>query len=487
MIDQKEKGLAGGRYQMLDESEVKEIHSTSLRILEEIGVKSNSDNVLSFYDSKGAKVNYQDGVIRLPRELISQTLSSAPSEVPLFGREEQHNLSLSNKKTYFGTGGAATQVLDLESNQVHPATVDTLARTARLVYSLNNLHFFIRPVTITDVAEEEIDINTYYTALSNTTKHVTGSLYTIEGAKDVIEMASLIKGGKEKLRQEPIVSFILEMLISPLKLDEKVFEILKVAVKAGIPVIPASAPMSGSTSPVTLAGTLAQVHAEALFGVVTAQMIQEGAPVIYGAVPFSTSMKTMASLGGSVEMAMMNSAAAQLSQSIEVPSYVGGGVTDSKIPDQQAGIEKAMSLFQVGLAGGNYIHHAGMLESLLTISFEQYVVDNDIIGMVTRDLKGIDINQETLAFNVLEQVVEQGDNFITQPHTVKYARSKEHFIPQVLDRSSRDEWKARGGLDTRKRAKKKAKKLLNNHKPKPLPRDVEDEITSRYDLVRYAS
>lgn len=486
MIDQK-KGLAGGRYQMLDESEVKEIHSTSLRILEEIGVKANSDNVLSFYGSKGAEVNYQDGVIRLPRELISQALSSAPSKVPLFGREEQHNLSLSNKKTYFGTGGAAIQVLDLESNQAHPATVDTLARTARLVDSLNNLDFFIRPVTITDVAEEEIDINTYYTALSNTTKHVTGSLYTIEGAKDVIEIASLIKGGKEKLRQEPIVSFILEMLTSPLKLDEEVFEILKVAVEAGIPVIPASAPMSGSTSPVTLAGTLAQVHAEALFGVVTAQMIQEGAPVIYGAVPFSTSMKTMASLGGSVEMAMMNSAAAQLSQSIEVPSYVGAGVTDSKIPDQQAGIEKAMSLFQVGLAGGNYIHHAGMLESLLTISFEQYVVDNDIIGMVTRDLKGIDINQETLAFNVLKQVVEQGDNFITQPHTVKYARSKEHFIPQVLDRSSRDKWKARGGLDTRKRAKKEAKKLLNNHKPKPLPREAEDEITSRYDLVRYAS
>ncbi|MFQ5836172.1 MAG: trimethylamine methyltransferase family protein, partial [bacterium] len=247
-----------------------------------------------------------------------------------------------------------------------------------------------------------------------------------------------------------------------------------------IPVALSSAPMAGSTSPVTLAGTLALVNAEQLSGIVLTQLVSPGAPVLYGAIPSVADMSNMSFLCGAVELGVLNTAAAQLAQYYDIPFYAWAGLTESKIPDVQAGYEKATGALLVGLAGANYIHNAaGMLDSTTTVAYEQYVIDNEIIGMVMRALKGIEVNEETLALEVIDKV-GPGGNFLAEPHTVAHMRS-EFFFPKVSDRSRREKWLAEGGKDGSQRAREIAINILATHRPLPIPGKVDKKIRS---LVR---
>jgi trimethylamine--corrinoid protein Co-methyltransferase len=309
-----------------------------------------------------------------------------------------------------------------------------------LTENLENVHFFQCPIVCTDVPKEVVSINSFYAALAGTRKNVQESATDPQVAKDIIEMAAMIAGDEEVLRERPFISFVTSWMISPLRLDIGTSRVLETVASRGIPVALSSAPVTGSTAPATLAGLLTLVHAEELFGIVLAQIIREGAPVLYGPVPAVANMRNMAYLGGAVETGMMNAAAVQMANYIGVPIYSDAGQTDSKLSDIQAGYEKAANIFQVALAGGNYIHHAaGMLESMLAVSHEQFVIDNDINGMVLRALSGIEVNDDTLALDVIK-TIGPGGNYLTQRHTLKYARSDEFYIPTGADRNSRVAW-----------------------------------------------
>jgi len=361
-------GVRGGKYRLLSEKEIEQIHKASLKILRQTGIKSKNKEILSLFSKIGAKVNFEQGRIKFSPTLVEDALNKAPSKVILCGREEKNDLILEDKRVYCGTGGAALNVLDLETGKKREAVLKDIANIAKLVDALDNIHFFIRPVVARDVPREFLDVNKYYAALSNTSKHVMGSAYSVESALKVISIAEEIAGGGEKLRERPIISFITSWMKSPLQLDDSITSILIKIAEEGIPVALSAAPMAGSTSPVTLAGTLAQVNAEQLSGIVLTQSINPGAPVIYGAIPTVTDMRTMAFLGGAIELGILDAACAQLAQYYNLPFYAWGGLTDSKIPDIQAGYEKGATLLMVALAGANYIHNsAGMLESTITV------------------------------------------------------------------------------------------------------------------------
>ncbi len=468
-------GLIGGQYRPLSEEEVKRIHHASLKILEKVGITSYNRQVLDVFSQAGAKVDFNQGRVKIPSSLIEEVLPRAPSRVTLCGRKEENDLILEDKRVYFGTGGAALKVLDLETGEARKAVLQDIRDIARLVDALDNIHFFIRPVVAQDVPEEALDVNKYYAALTNTSKHVMGSAYSLESAAQVIRMAEEISGGSEKLRQRPIISFIFSWMKSPLSLDDYTTSVLIKVAQEKIPLALSSAPMAGSTSPVTLAGALAQVNAEQISGVLLTQLISPGTPVLYGAIPTIADMHTIDFLDGAVELGIMGAACAQMAQYYELPFYSWANLTDSKIPDIQAGYEKALTAFLVGLSGANYIHNAaGMLESTTTVAYEQYVIDNEIIGMVTRALQGIKVNSETLALEVIEKV-GPGGNFLAEEHTIKHMRS-EFFFPQVADRSKREKWLSEGGKDAREKAKQIAKHILATHKPLPIPREVEERI-----------
>ena len=265
-----------------------------------------------------------------------------------------------------------------------------------------------------------------------------GGCDTIEGVRQLWQLASLIADGEEQLRERPFFSVITNP-ISPLTLDTNTLKILEFCALNSIPATCAPAPIAGATSPATLAGTLAQLHAEALAGVAIAQVFSPGARVLYGAVPAVMDLRTMVLTMGSVETTMLNTCAVHLAKRYNLPIYASAGVTDAKIPDIQSGFEKGVSYLMVAMAGADYVHlAAGMLDSGNSISYEQFIIDNEILGMVHRVIRGVDVDQETLAVDIIENI-GPGGNYITEEHSIKHMFTQ-FFYPTLAIRMNFNRW-----------------------------------------------
>ena len=266
----------GGQYKPLSEKNIVKIHETSLRILEEIGVKVALEEALQIFKKHGAKVDGE--IVRIPPSVVEEALHLVPHRFLMAGREERHDLHMEDKRVYLGTGGAALTVLDLETGEARPGMLRDIARIAKLVDALDHVHFYLRPCVPQDIPKEAMDINQFYAALANTTKNVMAAAQSVQSARDVIEMARMIAGGHETLVKRPFISFVTSWMISPLHFATETTRVLLEVTKNRIPVALSSAPMAGSTSPVTLAGALAQVHAEQLSGICFTQLANPEAP-----------------------------------------------------------------------------------------------------------------------------------------------------------------------------------------------------------------
>ena len=472
------KGLVGGQYKPLTDEQVKQIHEASLSILARTGVQVEQPEALRLFTQAGVDVD--GNRVRLPQSLVEDAVDKAPSRVVLAGRNPDNDLILEGARVHIGTGGAALQVLDLETGKIRRAVLQDVARMARIVDALDNIHFYLLPIYPTDTSKENVDINSYYAGLANTTKHVQSGVYTIQGIRDVVEMCERISGGAGPLRERPIVSFITCWLVSPLKFATDVTTLLIETCRQRIPVVLSAAPMAGSTAPVTLAGMLAQLNAEQLAGLTLTQLVQPGCPVLIGPIPATADMRSGKYLGGSVELGLCNAAITQLAHFYRVPIYNSAGMTEAKIPDIQAGIEKTQSVIQVALAGANFIHHAaGMLEDMSTIAYEQFVIDNEMLGMAMRAVRGIEVNDDTLALDVIDRV-GPGGHYLMDEHTLRYMRTELYYPSAVFDRQGRDMWEEAGATDAWTRAKEIARRILAEHEPQPLDPQVDEWIRERY-------
>lgn len=464
------RGLPGGAYKPISAQEVEMIHKASMKIFEEVGVEVHDDLALKFLKEAGADVDYSKKRFWASESWVMDRVKKAPSQVTLCGREEKNDLILGGTNVYLGTGGTALNVLDIETGKKRPTLLSDVRNTAKLVDALDHVHFFVLPVYPSELSQENVDVNRFYAGLSNTSKHVMGGVYSVEGIRKVIKIGEAIMGSREALRKRPIFSMI-TCIMSPLKLDAKYTELMLEVIQAGIPLATPPAPIAAMTSPITLAGTLAQVNVEALSGVLLAQIVNPGTPVLFSYVPTTADMRTMAFLFGAVENGIMNAAGAQLAQYYKLPMYATAGVTESKIPDVQSGYEKMSTSMLAALAGANYIHDAaGLIESGMTVAYEQYVIDDEINGMVMRAVRGLEVDEESLAVDVVK-AVGPGGNFLAEQHTVDHMRS-EFYLPQVADRNNRINWEAQGSLDGRARAKEIAQNILKKHKPL----SIKDEI-----------
>lgn len=474
------EALSGGQYRPLGEGEVARVHEAALRVLEETGVAVGLEEARNIFRKHGARIDGE--IVKLLPSLVEEALSVVPRQFLMAGREDKHDLILGDKRVCMGTGGAALTVLDPETGLARQGTLRDVAEIARLCDALENVHFYLRPCIPHDIPREAMDINQFYAALANTTKPVMAAAQSPENVRAIIEMAAMIAGGREALIRRPLISFVTSWMISPLHFATETTRVLLEVAANRIPVALSAAPMAGSTSPVTLAGTLVQVHAEQISGICLTQFAHPGAPVLYGAIPSLADMKQMTYVGGGVEFGLMNAAVSQMAQYIGVPNYNSAGLTDAKIPDIQAGWEKAFSLCLCALAGSNFIHHAaGMLESMKAVAYEQYVIDNEIIGMALRLLRGIRISEETLATDAIREAGPAG-NYLASPHTVRFMR-QEYFRSTVADRRNREAWEADGSPDVRERARRIAKQILKNHRPLPIDPAVDREIRKRFTIL----
>ncbi len=479
------KGLRGGQYKPLSPEGIATIHDASLTILEKTGFtyETGLEDTAEMLEKAGADLDRDARRIRFPREMILEQIAKAPSRVVLYARDGKFDLDLTEDKVHLGTGGAAVKILDLETGEQRSSTLKDLYELGRLVDSLDHIHFFLRPCIPTDIPESEYDVNMYYACLKSTGKHIMSGVNDEAGLERVIDMASMLAGGKDKLQEKPIISVITSFAISPLKLCTQSTRIMQACNRQGIPVALSAAPMSGSTSPMTMAGTLAQLHAEQMVGITICQLTRPGAPLLYGGIPGMANMATMGYRGGGVECGMMNAAIHQLAAHIKVPNYNSAGLSDSKLPDAQAGWETAMTVLLGAMGGSNYMHHsAGMLESMLTVAHEQYVIDDEIIGMACKVLKGIDVDADHLALEDIDSVGPAG-NFMMSTHTLKYMRSEYFQGNGVTDSKSRSQWVQSGSLDSRERAKTIARKILGADQKSYIPENIDRAIREKFNIL----
>lgn len=424
---------------MLTRAEIDKIDRAGRRILKRVGVKILDHHTQKMLKAAGARVDFKADQVFFTGKWLDNMIAKAPPQFTLYSRDGKNDLHLGSGYVYFGNGGRVFQVLDMSTGGYRPTILKDVVNTAHLVDRLDNIRFYIIACQAHDLPPEFYHLNDFFHAFSNTTKHVMGGCDTIEGVRQLWQLATFMAGGEEPLTERPFVSVITNP-ISPLTLDPNTLEILEFCVLNGLPVTCAPAPIAGATSPATLAGTLAQLHAEALAGVAIAQVFSPGARVLYGAVPTAMDLRTMNLTMGSVETAMLNTCAVHLAKRYNLPVYASAGVTDAKIPDIQSGFEKGVSYLLVAMAGADYIHlAAGMLDSGNSISYEQFIIDNEILGMVHRLISGIDVNQKTLAVDVIENV-GPGGNYVTEEHTVKHM-FEQFFYPSLAIRMNFDRWK----------------------------------------------
>lgn len=454
------KTRQGGSYKPLSDEAVGKIHETTLRVFEEVGIEVRLPEARELFLEAGAVPAEKEHVLKIPAGLVERLIGQAPPVVTLCGRDESGALDchIGGRKVYMGTGGTALNVQDPGSDDSRPSRLDDIASMARLVDTLANIDFYMINVYPNDLDGDVVDINRFYTALKHTRKHIMGGVYTAQGIRNVIRMAEIIAGGPEALRERPLISMV-TCVVSPLRLDMHYSGLTIEVARKGIPVVVPAEPLCGATGPVTLAGTLVIQNVDTLSGVMLAQLANPGTPVIYGSVASVADLHTMKYLSGAVEMGLLNASAAQMSQHYRLPYYATAGMTDSKVSDAQAGYESAITNTLVALAGANYIHDAaGFIEFCMTASYEKLVIDNDIIGMVMRAVEGIEVNEETLAFDIIKKV-GPGGHYVAQGHTRKYMRAERH-LPKMGDQNERFEWEAAGSKDIRARAAEKARALL---------------------------
>ncbi len=472
----------GGSNRIFSESEIKEIHDASVYLMEKVGLKMHNPRVRQIFADHGAVVDDGAAIVKIPRAMLEEAVAAAPSRVLLCGREEKNDLVLEGTNTYLGTGGTVLYTLDLETGERRPTEARDVAGYARMTDALENVAFFVINCYPQDVPAEEADVNRFYHALANTSKHVMGGIYTAAGLKNVIRLAEEIAGGKARLLERPFVSFI-TLIMSPLVMEVTYTDFLIEIVRYGLPVATPAEPLAGATGPVTLAGTVTVNNVESLAGLVLAQLIRKGHPTLYGSTASIMDMVSGTYMAGAIESALINAGCAEMAQYYRVPIYATGGMSDSKIPDCQAGYESAATVMLPALAGANYIHDAfGLLEFCTTLSYEKMVIDNEIVGMVLRAVRGIEVSPETVAAGIIAEV-GPGGNFLSHRHTAAHVR-REFFFPRVADRQMRRDWEASGSSDTAERAREMASKIMREHRPLGFDEDLEALLRKNYPGIK---
>ena len=474
-------GLEGGRFKPLSDEDVLKIHHAALDVLEQIGLADAIPSCIEVCTAAGAIMN-DKGRLLFPRAVVEDTLAKAARRFPLHGQDPQHDLEPWGKRVYFGTAGAAVNIVDPVSGAYRESTVRDAYDIARIVDQMEHIHFYQRSVVCRDIPDPaDMDFNTCYASVMGTTKHVGTSWVAPEQCEASLEMLHMISGGEDKWRARPFVSQSNCFVVPPLKFATDACRCLEVAVRGGMPVLLLSAGQAGATAPASLAGAIVQEVAEVLAGLVYVNAIKPGAVAIFGTWPFVSDLRTGAMSGGSPEQALLSAACGQMAHFYDLTGGTASGMSDSKIPDAQAGMEKGINHALVGNAGANLIYEsAGMHASLLGFCLESLVLDNDIIGAVQRTIRGIEVNEESIAVETIRDVCLNGPgHYLGSDQTLKRMQT-EYVYPVVGDRRSPNDWTERGAIDVVDRAMQKTKEILQKHYPQHVSREVDDAVRARF-------
>ena len=434
-------------YKRINSYQVQKIHEVSLEILKDPGLLCFNRKATEIFSSYGADVNTVSGsdscwTISIPEKLVEKALSSVPHKVILGARNPDNALVMEGDKprVYFITGSETNIWLDTDLPvyikkdspgvearfpEYHPrrGTVADLCSSAHVCEYLDTVDGYIRTVNIQDkdITEDNKDVNKYFASLNNTTKHVMSGLTNLDQLDNVVAMAELIAGGKEKLQENPLISFITCLVKSPLQFVNDTTETYMEICQRGLPVVVSSSPQAGTSAPVREVGIMTQINAEVLAGITLGQLVNPGTPVLYGSVPVKARMDTLGDSYGSVETSQYNIDCVQMARYYNIPNYSTSGVCDAKIPGQQSTIERVFSNILVTLAGPQFLHCAfGLLDCNSVFSLLQAVIDDAVFQRIKFFL-----NMPRLEEKDFEEVLQQIREVVDTPQKmfIRYIRS----------------------------------------------------------------
>jgi trimethylamine--corrinoid protein Co-methyltransferase len=447
--------------EFLTPEDVLRIHEQSMCLLEEVGVEMPVEAAREVLRRRGARV--EGTRIHLPRRLVEESIRLAPSRFTIHARNPQKDVVVGGGNPVFAPGYGAPFLMDHEKGQRY-ATMEDYQNLVRIIDALPHLdlsgHLLVEPH---DVPAGSAHLHMLMAHLRYSDKPFIASSNGQKGAQATLDMAGIVFGDRDALRNKPVTIALINTL-SPLGFASEMLEALMAFAEWGQPVVIASMAQAGATAPVTLAGMIAQINAEILSGVVLAQAINPGTPVVYGSTSTIMDMNTAAAAIGSPEYSILVACQAQMGRFYGLPSRSGGSLTDSQVPDAQAGLESMMSLLTTVNAGIDFVlHAAGILGSYLTFSYEKLVIDHEICGMVRRYRQGLDVNTETLAYDTIAGV-GPGGNFLMDEHTLRHFRNA-FYMPRLCNRDALPAWQEKGSTDMAQRAHQYWQRLLQTHQP----------------------
>jgi trimethylamine--corrinoid protein Co-methyltransferase len=458
-------GSMGFGSQLLDDSQLVEIHHATLEVLRRTGVRVRHGGALELLRDAGCAISDGD-LVRFPAAVVEEALKSAPSRIVLCSRGGEPRVFLEGWRTFFGTGSDLPNFLDLETGKRRLSRLSDVADTARLADALPNIDFVMSMALPSDMAAATSDRHSFLTMIENTSKPIVFTAWDEGGLADILAMAEAVAGGAEALSLNPFLLAYLEPS-SPLQHSETVLAKMMIMADKGLPFVYAPGPVEGASAPVTPAGSLVMANAEVLSGITIAQLRRRGTPIVYGSGSGPLDMRTTVATYSSPEFMLHCRAFSELGQRFyHLPTWGFSGCTDSKLPDAQAGADSALWILWTALSGANLVHDIGYVESGMTCSPEMIVLCDEIIGFVRRLTGGIEVSAETLALDAIDEVGPGGDYLIAD-HTLRHY--KECWYPKIFDRLSYQSWEQAGSPAIVDRARAAARTAVSNHVPDPLP------------------
>ncbi len=476
-------GPIGGQYRPLTAPQLEQIYNTAMRMLAELGMGDVPPALRERALEHGAEIN-DLGRLCYSQAMVEDIIDGACKSFTLHGRDERHSFEVGGDRVYFGTGGAAVQTLDLDTHTYRPSTLADLADFTRLVDTLPNVSWFTRCCVATDLPEIiDLDINTAYCLMQYTQKPVGTSITLGSHVDPVVDLFDRVAGGEGKFAEKPFCKVHISPIISPMRYGEDAFEVAMASIRRGMPINAIIAAMSGATSPATIDGMLAASFAETLAALVMVNLFAPGYPMIFSNWPFVIDLRTGAFAGGGGEISILNAAAAQLANHIGVPSGVAASMADAKAVDAQMGMEKALSSLACGLSGANMVYEsAGMMASLLGVSFEAFLLDNEMLSHVYRMIRGVEVSDETLAFETMKNVITGEGHFIGETQTME-AMERDYVYPRLGNRLEPTAWAEAGAEDAWQRANAEAREILAKHQPRYIDAVADEAIRAKFNIL----
>jgi len=459
------------QFKVLSSDQIERIFYAALEVLERTGGQIYHDEALELFKNSNAVV--KGNSVRIPTTMVEEALNFYPRKITLRGRNKKRSLHLQKDTVAFGTGSDLPFTYDRETGERRRTKYSDVQNAAQLVDGLSHYDFLMSHGIVGDAPNPQTyDRHQFMAMLEKNTKPMVLTSVDGEGLEDLWRMGTLIQGGEEEFRLNPLFVAYIEP-ISPLKNDQTAVEKLLFAAEKKIPAMYTPCPSSGATAPATIAGMLVQSLAETLLATVLCHLKSPGMPLIMGGVTTLLDMKMSTYSYGAPELSLASAANTDIAKWMNLLMFSTGGCSDSKILDEQAAAEQMMNLFYAYLSGANLVHDVGYIDHGTNASLESLVLNQEMMGMVKQFGKGINTDDEHLALDLIEKQGPGGE-YVTTDHT--FDHWKEWFFPELQDRSDYETWVNNGSKTMTDRVNERTRELLENHQPEALDENLKSEL-----------